>query len=112
MELRNYKVCSGLFSKAFGLMFHLKPKNLVFTFPSERKVPLHMMFVFFPIDVLFLDSSYHVVEVKRHLMPFRFYNPVHKARYVIELADGAIEKERIKLGEIITFYGNSGLPIV
>jgi uncharacterized membrane protein (UPF0127 family) len=109
MELRNYTICRSLLSKAFGLMFRLRPKTLVFVFSNERYVPLHMMFVFFPLDIVFLDSSQHVVELKEHLMPFWYYNPRHKAKYVIELSNRTIRKERIKLGDRITFYGSETL---
>ena len=63
-----------------------KRKNLVFVFDKEVKESLHMFFVFYPIDVLFLDKDKRVVEIKRNFKPFKFYFPKNKAQYIIELA--------------------------
>lgn len=62
-----------------------KRKNLVFVFGNERRVSLHNWFVFFPIDVLFLDSEKRIVEIKKGLRPFGFYFAKKKAKYVVEL---------------------------
>ena len=51
-----YKVCISFLSKLRGLMFS-KPKILVFVFDREMHHFMHMFFVFFPIDVLFLDEN-------------------------------------------------------
>jgi len=51
-----------------------------------------MCFVFFPIDVAFLDSKQRVVEIKENFRPFTLYNPKRKAKYVIELCSGTIER--------------------
>ncbi len=88
---RNERICKSALSKALGLMFCRKRKSLVFVFRKEQKVLLHMLFVFFPIDVLFLDSSRKVVELKTDFKPFRFYNPSKKAMYVIEIPSGSAD---------------------
>ncbi len=77
--------CKSHFSKATGLMFSPQ-KNLIFIFDKEVKEPLHMFFVFYPIDVLFLDANKTIVEIKRNLKPFTVYNPKKKAQYIIELS--------------------------
>ena len=88
------KLCKSIFSKAAGLMFSKSPTPLIFTFNKEKIVPLHMLFVFFPIDVLFLDKNREIVEIKESLMPFEFYTPKKKAMYIIELPEGAIDKTK------------------
>ena len=90
-------------SKAIGLMFSMNPKNLVFFFKKEEIVPLHMLFVIFPIDVLFLDKNKKVVELKENFRPFTFYTPKAKAKYVIELPKGAVKKSKTEIGDIIFF---------
>ena len=77
--------CSSFISKATGLMFSSK-KNLLFEFNSEQKEPLHMFFVFYSINVLFLDKDKNIVEIKKKLSPFTMYFPKAKAKYVIELS--------------------------
>ncbi|MDD3178321.1 MAG: DUF192 domain-containing protein [Candidatus ainarchaeum sp.] len=73
-----------------GLMFYPRSKfnfALIFDRSYEDKInsSLHMFFVFFPIDVLFLNSNKEIVDIKFNFRPFRFYIPKEKARYVIEL---------------------------
>ena len=64
----NYKICKSFSSKAKGLMFSAK-KNLIFTFNKEKRISLHMLFVFFPIWAVYLDKNKEVIEIKK-LYPF------------------------------------------
>ena len=83
-----------------GLMFEDARKfdyALIFEFPRESKLgaSLHMIFVFFPIDVLFLDSKKKVVD-KATLAPFiPNYTPKAPAKYVIEMPMGKAAKTKI-----------------
>ena len=97
------KLCKSIPSKAFGFMFRFKkPKEaLIFIFSSERRADLHMLFVFFPIDVLFLDKNKKVVDVKKDFKPFTYCAPKVKAMYVVELPIGLLGKT--KTGDIIGF---------
>ncbi len=79
-------VCTSFFSQARGLIFRMK-KNLVMIFPTERKISLHMFFVFYPIDVLIVDENNKIVEIKRNFNPFTIWNSSEKGKYVIELAN-------------------------
>lgn len=45
-----------------------------------------MFFVFYPIDVLLLNRNKEIVEIKRNLKPFTFWNSKTKGKYVVELA--------------------------
>lgn len=62
-----------------------------------------MLFVFFPIDVLFLDKERKVVELKEDFLPFRFYFPAKKAQYIIEAPRTTIAGSKTSIGDIITF---------
>jgi uncharacterized protein len=62
-----------------------------------------MVFVFYPIDVLFLDKNKVVVEVKDNFRPFSFYTPKNKAMYVIELPAGTIKKTKTCVWDKIDF---------
>lgn len=96
-----HKECRSLFSKALGLMFS-RPRPLVMRFSTERYVPLHMMFVFGAIDVLFLDKEAKVVEIKEDFRPWTFYNPKKKAMTVVELPAGFVRETGVKLGQHIS----------
>ncbi len=95
-----YTVCRSITEKARGLMFSPK-KSLIFIFDSERRISLHMFFVFFPIDVVFLDRKRKIVDLKENFLPFSFYTSKKKALYVIELPKGAISRTGSKPGDTI-----------
>jgi hypothetical protein len=97
---KRYKICKSLLSRGFGLMFS-KKRILVFVFDKEKISALHMFFVFFPIDALFLDANKIVVEIKENLKPFSLYMPKKKAKYIIELPK--TKKLDAKVGDRIDF---------
>jgi len=99
----DYKICSSILCKARGLMFRKNPAALVFEFNREQRNSLHMMFVFFLIDVIFLDKDKKVVEIKENFRPFAMYIPKNKSMYVIELEKGKIAESRSEIGDIIAF---------
>ena len=78
------RYCRTALSQARGLMFRLR-QNLVMEFPTERRVSLHMLFVFFPIDVLLLNEKKEIVEIRRNFRPFTFWPSQRKGKYVVEL---------------------------
>jgi len=92
--------CSTFFSKFIGLMFS-RCRSLVFVFRHEQIIPLHMIFVFYPIDVIFLSKKKMVVELKQSFLPFTFYSPSNKAMYVIELPAGAIGRSKTRISDQI-----------
>ena len=90
--------------KAKGLMFSKKiDKAYIFIFSKSRRMDMHMFFVFFPIDVLFLDHKRRIVEIKENFRPFTFYYSKEKANYVIELPSGSIIRHRLKVGQVLNF---------
>lgn len=61
---------------------------------------IHMFFMRFPLDVLYVDRENRVVRVQRGVRPWRI-GPLHTrgARYVIELPVGAIDASRTEVGD-------------
>jgi len=88
--IKKIKIADNEFKQAIGLMFS-KRKNfdycLIFERPSESIIgsSIHMMFVFYPIKVVFLDSNKKVVDIKKKAIPFGFYFPKKPAKYILEL---------------------------
>lgn len=80
-----------------------KQKNLIFPFNKEKIIPLHMWFVFYPIDVIYLDKNKKIVEIKENFKPFSYFSPKNKAKYVIELKNGKVSKTSSKKGDYIEF---------
>ncbi len=99
------KILRSVFSKAIGLMFSKRiiDKGLVFVFDKQMKVDLHMFFVFFPIDVIFLDEDKKVVDLKKEFRPFTIYLSKEKAKYIIELPEKTIDKSKTEIGDKIEF---------
>ncbi len=93
----------SVFGKTIGLMFKQKPESLVFVFSSARFVPLHTIFMKFPIDVLYLNEDWKVVELKENFVPYSYYTPKRKAKFIVELPEGSILKSKTKVGDIVNF---------
>lgn len=87
---------NGFCSQMRGLMFRGR-RNMVMVFPNERKISLHMFFVFYPIDVLVVDGNKRIVEIKRDFKPFTAWNSSEKGKYVLELAD----KGSYEVGDVV-----------
>ena len=98
----NAKILKSSFKHALGLMFS-KQKNLIFEFRKEMKNPIHMLFVFYPIDLVFLNKNKRVIELKKSLKPFEIYNTKKEAKYLLELKNDTIKKENIKINDKISF---------
>lgn len=80
-----------------GLMFRRrlpKGETLLLELP-KRKVEIHSWFMFFPIDLFFLDEKFCVVE-KVYLTPWKIYLPKKPAKYLLEANKGEFE---IGIGE-------------
>ena len=102
--IKNSIFTDGILSKFIGLMFSKKQnRGLIFRFNKEKIISLHMFFVFYPIDVLFVDKNKIVVDKKENFKPFTFYKPRKKAMYVIELPNKVIKKSKTELGDKIQF---------
>ncbi len=92
------------FLRALGLRYSLKPKPIVLVSSSESVsgCAIDMFFVFFPIDVLWLDSDKKVVDFKTNVKPFALpIKPRMPARFVVELPKGFLKG--VKLGDKVIF---------
>lgn len=98
---KEYKICNNFLSQLKGLMFSRK-KTLIFDFKKEKKISLHMLFVFFPINVLFLNNNKEIVEIKK-LNPFTFYKSNESSRYIIEIPSKWFNKYNVDIGDKIEF---------
>ncbi len=79
-------------TQGLGLMFR-KPRDgvaYVFDFHREVNVGFHMLFVFWPIDVYFLDARKRVVDAKRGFRPFAAYRPRVRFSYALETRAGLL----------------------
>lgn len=103
------KVAKGFFQLLRGLMF-VKEKDfnyaLIFHLPftGTGTASIHSLFVFFPVDVVFLDKEKKVVEIVNSLKPFTTnYCPKKGSKYFVELPEGNAYK--IKIGNFLGWSG-------
>ena len=83
-----------------GLLFYKKPivdEGLLIT----RCNSIHMFFMKFPIDAVFLDQSNTVVKVVSHVKPWSVISPVRSAYSTLELPSGTISERSIGVGDTI-----------
>ena len=67
---------------------------------------MHMFFMRFPIDIVFLDRDDRVVWINHRLKPWRMSAIVMRARKAIELAAGCALLTGTTLGDLIRFEPN------
>lgn len=101
--VKRFKFCKSEFSKIMGLMFTRRMKQaLVFVFKKESIQHIHMFFVWYPIDVLWLDKNKKVVQLKENLQPFRIILAKKPAKYIIELEYGKIKRSKTEVYDQIS----------
>lgn len=63
---------------------------------------IHMWFMRFPIDVIFVDAQYRVTSVYRGLQPWRLFPVVDfRASHALELPVGSIERAGVRKGDVL-----------
>lgn len=99
---KKVKICNTDYLKLRGLMFRFskfKDEALVFVLDKESRAnaSIHMFFVFFPIDVLFVNSKREIVDFKKKILPFTpLVIPKFPAKYIIELPKGTLKDIKVK----------------
>ena len=78
----------------------LPPGDALWLIPCRG---VHTRGMAFPIDVVFLDASHAVLALEQGLGPGRFIPIRWKARTVLELPAGTLEKSRTRIGDQIEF---------
>jgi uncharacterized protein len=97
----NVEFADTFFKRVVGLMFRKGLDGaLVFDMGGLTYDGIHMLFVRFPIDVVFLDGDRRIVDVKSHVRPWvGTAFPGARFRYAIELPAGVVDKFSLKVGE-------------
>ena len=87
------KLCNNFFSKGLGLMFTFNPQSALLVNNSESIISsnIHMFFMFYSIDVYWLNKNFEVVNKKLNLKPFTFnHSSKYPAMYILEVPVNSI----------------------
>ena len=61
---KNSKFCKNTFSKARGFMLNFSKKYDSIILRSKN-TSIHMLFVFFPLQIVWLNSKFEIVDIKK-----------------------------------------------
>lgn len=92
-------ILEGIISKGMGLMFRPKTKEgYIFTFKNISNMNFHTCFMFFCIDIIFLDENKKVIQIARNVKPYRFIDGKN-FRYVVEVSSH--KANQVQKGDIL-----------
>lgn len=94
-------VATSFFARGRGLMLRsdFPPGSALVIDPCSS---IHMFFMRFPIDVLYVNKDHQVVRVQHGIRPWRVGPFVTRgARYVIELPAGSAQISKTEAGDYI-----------
>jgi len=103
-DVKHYK---NFIFKVKGLMFSKplrKGQGILFSSREEGiiETTIHMLFVFFPIDIIWLNSKKEVVDFKKNVIPFiPWLSPCKASKYVLELPKNSIK--HVQIGDQLNF---------
>ena len=100
----NARIADTFLSRSVGLLsrdFLPKTEALVLT----RCQSIHMFFMRFCIDAIFVDKRGYVVGVIENLQPFQLSPVFWRASYCVELAQGVILESKTSIGDEIILSG-------
>ncbi|VVB84896.1 putative ACR [uncultured archaeon] len=94
-----------ILSQVKGLMFRKSiPPGfaMIFEMKKPSSVNVHMLFMRFPIDIIFLNEEKKTTGLYR-LNPWSGYKAMADIKYVIEMNAGTIEKYKLSIGGQMEF---------
>lgn len=62
---------------------------------------IHMMFMKFPIDLIFLDRKNKIVHITENIKPWQISRIVFRGQSVLEVAAGKVKETESKVGDRI-----------
>jgi hypothetical protein len=95
------ELANTFWTRFLGLMGRapLEPGQGLLIYPESS---IHMFFMRFPIDVLFVDQHDRVLALHESLQPYRSFASKWGARYVLELPAGTIQQTGTQVGDVLT----------
>lgn len=103
---RKTETMESFWRKAKGLMFRKalpRDSGMLFVFSRPGKSGFWTPFMRFPIDIIFLDSSKRVSDIRENVRPWRMCRPYYPAEYVLELGAGRVKETKTGKGDLLEF---------
>ena len=97
---RNGIVADTFLSRMTGLLakkFLAPGEALIIT----KCQSIHMFFMCFPIDVIFVDKNDHVIGLVERIKPFQLSPIFFRANYAIEVSEGTIVQTKTSINDKI-----------
>jgi len=85
-----------------GREFLEKSAGMLFVFFESDRYGFWMKDMRFPIDIIWFDDEFVVVDVKENLSPESYpeiFKPKEQARFVLEVNAGVVSQQNIKLND-------------
>jgi hypothetical protein len=98
----NLMTADSFFKRLKGLMFtkELPEEDALHIIPCNE---IHMFFMNYSIDVLYLDRDRKIVHMDEGMQPGKIGKIVKNAVSVIELPDGKIKTKSLEIGQMLEF---------
>ncbi len=97
------RIADSFFSRLAGLMFQkkLSQGTGLLLAPCNS---VHMCFMRFAIDVVYLDKNYQILKVVKNLKPWVGLSMCSKAWATLEMIAGEAERCGLEVGKTLLFY--------
>ena len=100
-------------TRQIGLMYrNYMPENqgMLFTFPEVGNYTIWMKNTFIPLDLVFLDNNYKVVDTKENLptLSEEKHGSKVKHRHILELNAGTVKRLGVKAGQVLKILKKKG----
>jgi uncharacterized membrane protein (UPF0127 family) len=111
--VKKAELAGPAWKKMKGLMFRASlgdGHGLLMPFERDRRHEIWMLFMRFPIDIIFIGEDKRVVDIKHSARPlgwspatWRIYRPERPCRYVLETKAGLAKAAGTEAGDRLDF---------
>ncbi len=102
--------------REIGLMYRNnlpQGHGMLFVFDSSGFYPFWMKNTSIPLDIMWISTKGRIIDLRKNVMPCvefdktqsncPYYTPIEKAKYVLEVNSGWMDKNGVSLGTFVTF---------
>lgn len=102
MRVKNYRIYKNPILQFIGLRFSRKLDNIIiFELLNDSRINaiIDTFFVFYKINIVWLDKNKKVVDIRKNVKPFSFAVPKRRSKYILESTNPI----NLKIGETMNF---------